>query len=150
MIFIYFNFFLLLFNIFVLKKYFEILLTGLPTDHIHRYILERWKRITENITTTINSLMKLQMIFYRWYVIFIDKYTDGQIKTPTELHMVFRQLYDKLHEGNTNGMKQVKFFGTLCLSVNSLINLLLMNSPTDYKLQTRVFSMDYFRPWVHW
>jgi hypothetical protein len=60
--------------------------------------------------------------------------------------MVFRRLYDKLPKGNTNGMKKVKFFGTLCLSVNPLVNLLLMNSPTDYKLQTRVFSIDYFRP----
>jgi hypothetical protein len=52
--------------------------------------------------------MELQMVFHRWYVIFTDEYIDEQIKTPIELHTVFRQLYGKLLEGNTDIMKQVK------------------------------------------
>ena len=58
--------------------------------------------------------------------------------------MIFRRLYDKLPKGNTNIMKKVKFFGTLCLSVNLLVNLLPMNSPTNQKLSTIVFSTNYY------
>jgi hypothetical protein len=50
--------FLLLFNIF-LKKYFKILLTGLSTNHIRRYILESWKRITANVIAIVNSSIEL-------------------------------------------------------------------------------------------
>ena len=37
-----------------------------------RYITESWEIITTNTTATINSPTKLQMIFYRWYVIFTN------------------------------------------------------------------------------
>ena len=30
--------------------------------------------------------MKLQIVFYQWYVIFTDGFTNGQIKTPIALH----------------------------------------------------------------
>ena len=54
-----------------------------PTDHICQDISESWKRITANITAIVKSL--------------------------TELQMVFRRLYDKLPEGNTDEMKRVMF-----------------------------------------
>ena len=41
---------------------------GLPTDHVCRYILESWKRITVNVTPTVNSPMKLQMISMIYYI----------------------------------------------------------------------------------
>jgi len=46
-----------------------------------------------------------------------------------ELHTVFRRLYDKLPERDTDGMKQV-FFGALYLFLNLSVNLFLMDSPT--------------------
>jgi hypothetical protein len=49
--------------------------------------------------------------------------------------MIFRRLYEKLPEGNTNGMKLVNFFSALYPSVNPLIYLL----PIDHKLLTKVF-----------
>jgi hypothetical protein len=64
-------------------------MTGLPTEHFRWSILESWKRITANITATVNSLSEFQKVFCWWYVIFTDKYIDGKIKTPIELHMVF-------------------------------------------------------------
>jgi hypothetical protein len=50
---------------------------------LRRYIPESWKRITTNFTTTINALMELQVVFYRWYVIFTDGYTDEIYKDDT-------------------------------------------------------------------
>jgi DNA polymerase II small subunit/DNA polymerase delta subunit B len=60
----------------VFKKIFKILRTGLPMDHVHRYILNSWKIITANVSATVNSQTELQMIFHKWYVIFTDGYTD--------------------------------------------------------------------------
>jgi hypothetical protein len=50
------------------------------------------KEIITNVIVTVNSSIELQIIFYRWYVIFTDEYTDGQIKTPITLHTVFMSI----------------------------------------------------------
>jgi len=55
----------------------SLLLMRLPTELDCRYILKSWKRITANIIATVNTLMELKMIFYRWYIIFTDGYTSG-------------------------------------------------------------------------
>jgi len=62
---------------------------GLPIELDCRYILESWKKITANVIATINAPIKLQMVFYRWYAIFINGYTDEQIKILMALHRVF-------------------------------------------------------------
>jgi len=49
------------------------------------YSRECWKRITANVTVIVNSPTELQMIFYRWYVIFIDAYTNQQIKKTDDI-----------------------------------------------------------------
>jgi hypothetical protein len=54
----------------------SLLLMRLPTKLDCRYILKSWKRITANIIVTVNTLMELKMIFYRWYIIFTDGYTS--------------------------------------------------------------------------
>jgi len=64
-------------------------MTGLPTEHFRWSILESWKRIIANITATINSLSEFQKVFYWLYIIFTDKYINGKIKAPMELHVIF-------------------------------------------------------------
>jgi hypothetical protein len=49
---------------------------GLPTELPRWYILKSWKRITVNFTIIVNAPIKLQMVFYWWYIIFTDEYTD--------------------------------------------------------------------------
>jgi hypothetical protein len=47
----------------------------------------------------------------RWYDIFTNEYTDKQIKRTNKIaYNIFCRLYDKLSEGNTDGMKQIIFF----------------------------------------
>ena len=54
----------------------SLLLMRLPTKLDCRYTLKSWKRITANIIATVNTLMELKMIFYRWYIIFTNGYTS--------------------------------------------------------------------------
>jgi len=57
-----------MFNIYFLKNYFKILWTGIPTDHVCRYILESWKRIIVNVTPIVNSSTELQMVLMICYL----------------------------------------------------------------------------------
>jgi uncharacterized membrane protein YhaH (DUF805 family) len=126
LILIYFNYFSTSVQYIFLKIYFKILLTRLLTEHIHRYIPENWKRIIANIIASVNYSIELQMVFRRWHDIFTDGYTDGQIKTPIELHMVFCWLYGILPKENTDRMKQVNLFWHT-LSVCKFINKFIIN-----------------------
>ena len=139
--------FLLMFNTYFFKTYFKILLKGLPTDHIWRYISKSWKRITANVTSTVFSPMNLLMVFCWWYVILTMRNTNGKTKTSMKLNNFFCLLYVKLTDEYINGMKCVIFFFcSLCPSVNLLVHLL----PTDHKLPARFFLMNCFHLWACW
>jgi len=110
-------------------------MTGLPMDHIHQYISESWKKFTANATVIVNSLTELQMILP--VICYIYRHID---KTPTELHTVFRRLYDKLPEGNTDGMKQVSFFWR-ALSIFKSISKFIFDGLTDI---TKITDESFF------
>ena len=78
------------FNILFLIFFFKNITDGVTNEiSLPVYSRESWKRITVNVTATINSPIELQMVFCWWYVIFTNGYTYGQIKTPMTLHMIF-------------------------------------------------------------
>ena len=77
------------------------------------------------------------MVLHWWYVIFSDGYIDRQIKTPTELHKVFHQIYGKLHKRNADGMKQIKK-NWHALSVYKSIEKFI----TD---RSKIYQQDFFQ-----
>jgi hypothetical protein len=59
----------------------EWLSDGLDRNRVYELFNTIGNRITANINVIVNSPTELQMIFYCWYDIFTDEYTDKQIKT---------------------------------------------------------------------
>ena len=102
---------------------------GLLTELDRWYIPQSWKIIIANVTATVNTPIELQIVFYRWYVIFFDGYIDRQIKTPMVWHTVFLWYVKFIDRGN-NGIKWVIFF-CRALSVYKPIDIFITDGLTD-------------------
>jgi hypothetical protein len=85
--------------------------------------------IIANVIATVNTPIELQIVFYRWYVIFFDGYIDRQIKTPMVWHTVFLWYVKFIDRGN-NGIKWVIFF-CRALSVYKPIDIFITDGLTD-------------------